>query len=176
MYVFNIIVILIEALYFYIPIIKIKKYKRKRIWVYLVLIIAERLSYFIFKDSVFRYLFYFSFIYLSIFAFEKDKQNKNKLFDFFIVPILFFIKAIIEYITYLIFFKYVNYISFVLILETLCILFVLLLKRKFLNIYLKIKENWNSNKEFYCRFLFLIIFNSFILFLIFNLIKIKEVL
>lgn len=176
MSVFNIIVILVETLYFYIPIMEIKKYKNNKIWVYCVLIIAERLSYFIFKDSIFRYLFYCSFIYLLIFAFEKDKENKNKLFDFFIVPILFFVKAIIEYITYLIFFKYVNYIIFVSILETLCILFAILLKGKFFEIYLKIKENWNSNKEFYCRFLFLIIFNSFILFLIFNLIKIKEVL
>lgn len=177
-YMFDIFIIFIEALYFYIPINKIKQNKnnKEKIILYLNLIFSDIVSFITFKNSIFRYVMYFMGIYFSTFAFNKDTGNKNKLLDFFIAPILFFIKAIIEYIIYLCIFKFVNYTVFVLILELLCILFAICFKNKIFNIYIKFKNRWNDDKEFYSRYLILLIFNVFVIFLIYNLIKIKEVL
>ena len=142
MNIFDVFIILVEALYFYIPINKNKNNKnnKEKIILYLNLIFSDIVSFAIFKNSIFRYVLYFLGIYLSTFAFDKKIKNKNRLLDFFVAPILFFIKAIIEYITYLCVFNFVNYTIFVLIIETLCILFSLFFKNKIFNIYVKIKN------------------------------------
>lgn len=174
----NILVLFIENFYFYIPINEILRNNttKEKIILYFKIFFLNILSTLIFKDSIFRYIFSFISMYLSIFYFSKENKNKNKILEFFIIPILFFVKAILEYLVYILFFNMVDYILFVIILETISLLVVILLKNNYLKIYYKIKGFWNGGKEFYFRYLILVIFNVFIIFLIFNLLKIKEVL
>ena len=170
----NIMVLLVEAFYFYLPINEIlnNNNNKDKSLLYFKILTLNILSTIIFKSSIFRYICSFIIMYIFIFYFKKE----NKFLNFFIIPILFFIKSIIEFIVYKIFFNLVEYYSFIIILEISSLLFIIFFKNIFLKIYYKIKEFWNGRKEFYCRYFILLIFNFFIIFLIFNLLKIKEVL
>lgn len=174
MVLFNIIILFVEAMYFCIPINKILKNNTKNqcLNVYLKLLIIDLIDTLLFDKSIFRYIFSFIFMYLSIFGFKKNE----KAYDFFIIPVLFFIKAILEYLVYLLVFNLVNYIIFVIILEIVSLLFITCTTHIITKIYNKIEKAWNGTKQFYCRYFILIVFVSSIAFLIYNLIKIKEVL
>ena len=172
--IFNIVIFLVETLYFSIPINKILKNEnlKSKTLVYFKILIIDIISTTIFDKSIFRYLFSFIIMYLAIF----DFKISNKIYDFFIIPILFFIKAILEYLVYVLIFNLVSYIIFVIILELISILFIIYFSKIFVNIYNRLEKSWNGKKQFYCRYTMLIVFVSFIIFLIYNLIKIKEVL
>ena len=178
MIILNILVLLVEALFFYIPLKEIKQVKdfKNKIKLYAGIFLSNIISTLIFGASIFRYMLPFLIIYLIIRNLNKNNKTKNTAYDFFIIPLLFFIKMIIEYITFFFIFKLVNYIIFVIILEIFSILFVVLFKNLYIKVYNIIKDMWNNSSKFYCRYSILIIFNILILFLLYNLMKIKEVL
>lgn len=173
----TIFILLIEALFFYIPLKEIKdiKTRKDKIKLYLLILLSNIISTMVFGTSIFRYILCFIIIYFFIKILKLNYYKENTLYDFFIIPTLFLLKMIIEYIVFFAIFNLVNYTVFVIVLETFCILFAFIFKNKLKIIYNKIKESWNGTKKFYYRYLFLIVFNTIIIFLIYNLIKIKEV-
>ena len=174
---FTIAILIVETYFFYIPLKEIKEIKNKKdkIILFIGIFLSNIISTIIFNTSIFRYILCFIIIYIFIKMFKLDYIKNNTFYDFFVIPTLFLLKMILEFIIYLIFFKFVNYIFFVIILETTCICFINLFKKYYKKIYKLIQENWNNEKSFYCRYTILVTFNTIIMFLIYNLIKIKEV-
>lgn len=146
---------------------------KNKLILYLGILLADIVSELIFKQGIFRFILYFIIIFFTLVLIKK---KKIKFYDFFIAPIFLFIKAIIEYLLYLSIFDILKYEYFVIILEAVSILFVVLFNNVFINIYKKIKKLWTGKNKFYFRYTILIIFNTSILFILYNLIKIKEVL
>lgn len=171
--IFNIFILLVEALYFYIPLKEIKEIKsnKNKLLLYFGILSSNIISVLIFGSSIFRYilLFLFHFIIISLI------QKKMKFLDFYICPILFFIKIIIEFVIFLLLFNKIDYILFTFILEIISILSTVIFNKKYINLYKIIDNKWSSANKFYARYMILITFVSLILFLLFNLIKIKEV-
>lgn len=174
---FTLAILIIETYFFYIPLKEIKEIQNKKdkVILFIGIFLANILSTLIFNKSIFRYILCFIIIYIFIKMFKLDYIKNNTFYDFFVIPTLFLLKMILEFIIYLIFFKFVNYIFFVIVLETTCICFINIFKKYYKKIYKLIQENWNNEKRFYCRYSILIAFNTIIMFLIYNLIKIKEV-
>lgn len=174
MYVFDIIVTFFESIFLLIPLINIKKIKSKKKILLLVfgIFISIILSSILFKKSIFKYLLMPSLIFTTLKSLEKN----TCYYDFFIIVLELLLKIIIEFICYLIFFNLVNYIWFVIIMETICLIIILLLNKFIPKIYNVTFKKWKGRKRFYFRYILLILFNSFIFFLIYNLLLIREVL
>ena len=175
MLVLTIFILFIEALFFYIPLKEIKeiKTKRNKLKLYLGIFLANIISTLIFNNSIFRYILYPVLIFTTL----KIINKKSKIYDFFIISFLMAFKFIIEFLIVIFFYnnlaKY--YVIFVIIMQFSCIFIINLIKNRLRYIYKRIKYYWNYNKKFYIRYFALITFNSFILFLIYNLIKMSEV-
>lgn len=169
----TIFILFIEALFFYIPLKEIKEIKNKKdkIKLYLLILFSNIISTLIFNTSIFRYILCFIIIYIFMKILKINNYKENTVYDFFIIPTLFLLKMIVEYIIFFAIFDLVNYTVFVIVLEIFSILFALILKSKLKKIYNKIRKSWNGTNKFYCRYLSLIIFNTIIIFLIYNLIQ-----
>lgn len=172
----NILIILVESLYFYIALKNIKNINKKvdKIKLFIGIIFADLLSEIIFHSSIFRYILYPAIIFIVL----KMINKETRFYDFFVIVSLIGFKILIEFLVVLLFLKGIitNYCIIVCIFETLSILLICLLKKNINKLYKLISKEWNNKNEFYVRYLFLIIFNFLILFFIFNLIKVKEVL
>lgn len=175
MIILNILVLLVEALFFYIPLKDIKKIKdfKNKFKLYIGIFLSNIISTLIFGTSIFRYILYI----LLIFILLKFINKKTRMYDFFIISFLLGFKLLIEFILAMIFYSNLLnlYFIFLFIMEMLCIISAILIKNFLNQIYIFIIKHWNYNKKFYLRYSMLILFNSLILFFIYNLIKIKEV-
>ena len=175
MLVFNIFILLVEALFFYIPLKKIKEItnKKDKINLYLGIFISNIISTLIFKSSIFRYILYFILIYILL----KIINHKTRLYDFFIISFLLGYKLLIEFILAILFYNNILnlYVFFVIIMQIICVIFSIIITKKLKLIYNKIIKFWDCNKKFYLRYFMLISFNSIILFFIYNLTKMSEV-
>ena len=175
MLILTIFILFIEALFFYIPIRHIKSINnlKDKIKLYIGIFLANIISTLIFNTSIFRYILYPILIFLTL----KIINKNNRVYDFFIITFLMALKFIIEFIIAMIFYNnLVNlYVIFVIVMQTICISAAILLRKVINKIYKFIIKQWDYNKRFYLRYFVLISFNLFILFLIHNLIQIKEV-
>lgn len=172
---FTIFILLIEALFFYIPLKEIKdiKTRKDKIKLYIGIFLANIISTLIFNTSIFKYILYPILIFFTL----KFVDKNSKVYDFFFISFLMAFKFLIEFLIAMIFYNNLAnlYTIFVIIMEFLCIFSIILVKNILKNIYKKIIFYWNYNKKFYIRYSMLIAFNSFILFLIYNLIQKMEV-
>ena len=168
-------ILFIEALFFYIPLKEIKELntKKDKIKLYSGIFLSNIISTLIFGSSIFRYILYFILIYFLL----KIIDHRTRIYDFFIISFLLAYKLLIEFILAIIFSNNIVdlYIFFVIVMQTICIIFSTIISRKIKLIYSKIIKYWDCNKKFYLRYFMLIIFNSIILFFIYNLIKMSEV-
>lgn len=174
MILFDVIITLVEALFLLIPLIKVKdiKSKNKILILYLGIFISIIVGSLLLDRSIFKYFA----MPLLIFCIMKILIKDTMFHDFFFVMTEFLFKIILEYICYLIFFNWLDYIYFVIIMEIICLVSVVILNKFISKIYNNIFNKWNSRHKFYIRYILLIIFNCFILFLIYNLLIMKEVL
>lgn len=173
MLILNIFVLLVEALFFYIPLNEIKEIKNKhtKIKLYIGILFANILSTLIFNNLIFKYILYPIIVTLVL----KILKLNAKFYDFFLFSLEMLIKTFIEFILYLLLFYNLNYFCFVVILEFISIFIICLLKNKIKYLYTKIVKLLDSRFNFYCRYILLIIFNILILSLLYNLIKMAEV-
>lgn len=118
------------------------KNRKNKIKLYFIILISNIISTLIFNGSVFRYILCFILIYLFMKIFKINNIKENTVYDFFVIPSLFLIKMILEYIIFFIIFNFVNYITFVIIIEFVSILFALSFKKVYVKIYTKIKNAW----------------------------------
>ena len=171
----TIFILIIEAYFFYIPLKEIKEInaRKDKFKLYLGISLANIISTIVFNTSIFRYILYL----LLMFFMLKSINNKTRIYDFFIISFLLGIKLSIEFIIAILFYSNLAnlYTIFVVIMETSCILFAVILKKILKKIYKRIIVYWDCNKKFYLRYFMLIAFNSLILFFIYNLIKMSEV-
>lgn len=116
------------------------KNRKNKIKLYFIILISNIISTLIFNGSVFRYILCFILIYLFMKIFKINNIKENTVYDFFVIPSLFLIKMILEYIIFFIIFNFVNYITFVIIIEFVSILFALSFKKVYVKIYTKIKN------------------------------------
>lgn len=175
-FIFNIIILLVEAFYFYLPLCEIKQvYKKKyKHILYFGILLINIISVLIFKSSIFRYVFNIVLLYILL----KFITKEIHLFDLFFIIFVIGFKLLMEFIIVFPFIKFIDnyYILIISFMEILSIIIIKLLKKFIKKLYNKITIDWNGRIRFYIRYLFIIISNFIIIFIIFNLIKIKEVL
>lgn len=165
----TIFILLIEALFFYIPLKEIKdvKTRKDKIKLYIGIFFSNIFSTLISGNSIFKYILYPLIVTIIL----KLLKLNAKFYDFFLFSIEMFIKTIIEYIIFLILFYYLDYFYFVIILETISIITIFLLKVKIKYLYNRIQNLLESRFNFYCRYSLLILFNLLIIILLYNLIQ-----
>lgn len=166
-------ILLLETLYCYII---FKEFdiigKNKKMILFISILAIIVVSGLIFNTSIFRYLF----LPISYWILIKILNTKNKIYNFAIILTILFFKFIIEYIVMLLLYNRINVVFINFIFEFISIIFALTISTKIKSIQNSISKLWNNSKAFYFRYTFLTLINVFILFLIYNLIKLKEVL
>jgi hypothetical protein len=171
---FDFIVTLVETIFFIFPLIIIKEIKSKKVIaiLYLSIVLISLSTGTLLQGSIFKYVLFpiLIFIYLKYFV------KETNFYDFFIIVIEQILKTLIEFACYLLFFNKVDYIWFVIIMEALSIFIIFLFGKFTLNFYKKTIKKCNGDKKFYYRYILLILFNSLILFTIYNLILMKGVI
>ncbi len=167
----NILILLLEIIFYYIILIKVINNRHK-----LLLLIGIGFSIvfsgLIFGSSIFRYFALPLFIYIIL----KLLYKKTSISSFFTITIILFYKLIIEFIFMELLLKIVSPIIITFIFEFVLIISALLFSKYVRKINILIQRKWKGIHDFYFRYLFLTTYNIFILFCIYNLIKIKEVL
>ena len=169
----SIIVMIIEVLFISVPLMKIKEiYALKdKIKLFVLIFLSNIISTLFSNSSIFRYILYIFLILLSL----KIVSKNIKFRDLFIIVIEMIIKTLLDFIIYLMYFNNLQYFYFLLILEFFTILSIYPSTNFIFNIYNNIFKMWNGNLKFYFRYLLLVLSNTLIIFLIYNLLKIKEV-
>lgn len=169
----SIIVMIIEVLFMSIPLLKIKdiNFLKDKIKLFVLIFLSNIISTLFFNSLIFRYILYAILIFLSL----KIVSKCIKFSDLFIIVIQMIIKTFLDFIIYFMFFNNLEYFYFLLILEIFTILSIHPTKNFIFNIYNNTFTMWNGNLKFYFRYLLLVLSNTLIIFLIYNLLKIKEV-
>lgn len=168
---FNLFILIIETLFFIIPLIKIKeiKSKKKVLAIYFSIFIISIICDILLDKSIFKYLFLALLIFVSLKIIVKD----TVYYDFFMIIIEMVLKTVIEYLCVICFYKIFSYNVFVILMELISLTLIILLNN-FINKFYKITfKRWNGRHKFYFRYILLILFNSFIIFVIYNLILIR---
>ena len=170
--VLSIIILLLETLYCYII---LKEFdilgKKNKIILFVSILAIIMLSGIVLNGSIFRYLF----LPISFFIVIKLLNNRNSISFSCIILIALFIKYLIEFISVILLINNLDIYTISFIFEFISITFSLLFAKYVKNIKKIILKLWNSSKKFYIRYIFLICINIFILFIIHNLIQMKEV-
>ena len=163
---------LLEILYFYIILKEFNINKNKdKLYLFISIGILICLSGIILNGSIFRYLF----LPLSFWITIKILNKSNSISYLFTILIIFLFKFIIEISTIMLFNGINNILFMTFLFEIICLLFSIIISKYINYINKNILNLWNSSKSFYFRYLFLIVINIFILFIIYNLLKMKEV-
>lgn len=166
--------ILIENLFFYIGIKNCKPLQgtRSNILLYLGILLIVYLTAPI-SLNVFRFVIsivLFQFLLMLIY------RKTYRIYDVFLIVFNMLIKLIIEYFIFgLAFNGTANTIS-------VCIVFSLMnilqtcLKPMYFSLYKLMKVVWSDKNKFYYRYILLIMTNGLMLFVIYSIIKVKEVM
>lgn len=167
----NILILLLEIIFYYIILIKVIN-NRHKLLLFIGIGFSIVFSGLIFGSSIFRYFALPLFIYIIL----KLLYKKTSISSFFTITIILFYKLIIEFIFMELLLKIVSPIIITFIFEFVLIISALLFSKYVRKINILIQRKWKGIHDFYFRYLFLTTYNIFILFCIYNLIKIKEVL
>jgi len=171
---FDFIITLVESIFFISPLIIIKEIKSKKIilMLYLSIILISFSISSILGNSIFKYIAFPILIYIYLRFLIKE----TSFYDFFVIIIEQILKTIIEYLCYITFFNSVDYIYFVIIMEIISLLIIFLFSKFTLKFYKETIKKCNGDKKFYYRYVLIMLVNSLILFTIYNLILMKEVM
>jgi hypothetical protein len=170
---FNILVYILETLFCYIILNSfLKNNNKKKIALFFLVMLILCLGDFLLNSSILKHIYYIVmfFILLKIF------NAKTRIVYTVSITITLFAKYLIEFITVCLFFNKINFNILVIIFELLSIVFALWFGKNMGKINHKFLKWWNSSKSFYFRYLCLIGLNLFVLFILYNLMLIKEVL
>lgn len=167
----NILILLLEILFCYIILIKVIN-NRHKLLLFIGIGFSIVISGLIFGNSIFRYFALPVLVYIIL----KLLYKETSISSFFIITLILFYKFLIEFCVVMLLYGKIDYIYIVFIFETILIITAIIFSKYINKINETISKLWNGIHEFYFRYLFLITFCSFILFTIYNLMKIKEVL
>ena len=169
----SILVMCIEVLFLAFPLYKIKEivHLKEKIKLFCLIFISNIISTLLLNSSVFRYILYIVLIYLSL----KLIKIKTKYYDLFVIIILLLFKILLDSLVYILLFNSLKYSVFLIILEIFTLLNIYPVTNIIKVIYNNMFELWNNRQKFYFRYILLILFNSLIILIIYNLLKIKEV-
>lgn len=168
----SILVFALEILYFYII---FKNFnindKIKRIILFISIGFIIVLSGIILNSSIFRYIF----LPIAFWTIIKILNKENRIAYSITIVLILFIKFMIEFVTVIIFMNKIDIMYISIIFEVFSVIFAIFIKKYIKIINKKLLKLWDGSKNFYIRYSFLIVINIFILFTIYNLIKMKEV-
>lgn len=167
----SILILLLETIFCYIFLIKVIN-NRHKLLLFIGIGFSIVLTGLIFGNSIFRYFALPVLIYIIL----KLLYKETSISAFFIITLILFYKFLVEFCVVMLLYKIIDMNIIIFIFDFILIITAIILSKyvnKFNEIIFKL---WNGVHEFYFRYLLLIAFNSFILFTIYNLIKIKEVL
>lgn len=167
----NILILLLEILFCYIILIKVIN-NRHKLLLFIGIGFSIVISGLVFGDSIFRYFALPVLIYIVL----KLLYKRTSVSSFFTITIILFYKLIVEFIFMGLLLKIFPPVFITFIFEIILIISAIIFSKYVRKINLIIQKKWKGIHEFYFRYLFLITYNIFILFCIYNLIKIKEVL
>lgn len=170
---FNFLVVMVEALFLTIPTTYIKKFDFKKsvilyIWSLGLLVLTDLTM----NGIIYKYLSYVFIFYLYIMILDK----KSQFYDIFIMPFLMAIKLITEFCIVMLLYERLDMSVITIIFEAVNILTVIGLRGpicKFCNF---IKDKWKSEHTFYTRYTILVSVIFLFIFIIYNLVKIKEMM
>lgn len=167
-------IVLIENLFFFIGIKGCKPIQGayKNLLLYLGIISIQVLSYPL-TLNIFRYIFAIIGFQILMMLIYKDNC---KVYDIFMISFFMLEKLAMEYLIFgILLHGKVTNISMILVF-TLLIVIQFILTSIHCNLYNLMVRLWNDANKFYYRYIMIIMMNGFIIFIIHNLIKIKEVI
>lgn len=146
----NVVVLVFEVLYYAM----FMKFARKegKFWRYLLLFTIASILIFFSKNTLFSYLIFILFSYVSLKFIVKTKVS---LYDMLIIVIMLFLNVVIQLPIFIICFNIlkVGHFMTTMIFEVAKILMLLLLNKKMNKHYIKGKKLWDNN-NFYIRYIF----------------------
>ena len=166
-------IILIETLFFTIPLIIVKEIRDKKViaLLYVCILLSSVISGLILDKSIFKYFLLTLLIFISLKYICKCKNSSH--YDIYIIIMEMLLKTAVEYCCAMTFFNLVSYNIFVILMEIISIIVIFLLSKyiyKFYNITIK---KWKGRHKFYFRYILLLLLNTSIIFIIYNLILIQ---
>lgn len=167
----NILILILEIIYYYVILIKVIK-NRHKLLLFIGIGLSIVLTGLIFGSSIFRYFALPLLIYIIL----KLLYKRTCISIFFTITIILLYKLTIEFIFMKLLLEIFSPIIITFIFEFLLIISALLFSRYIRKFNILIQKKWKGIHDFYFRYLFLTTYNIFILFCIYNLIKMKEVL
>lgn len=167
----NIFTLLLEIIYCFLPLQQFVNSKKK-LFLLVGIVLCIMFSGAIFEGIIFRYFMLPILMYSIVKILNKD----NRISLFIIITILLFFKLLLEFIFVFLLDNYISFNFIVIIFEIISFICSLMFTKYVKVLNEKILKLWNGIHEFYFRYLFLMTYNTFILFCIYNLIKMKEVL
>lgn len=155
---FNILVIILEVLY-YSFFLKFAK-KEGKLWKYiLAFIIISLIGVIIGTSSV---LSYFALLVMIVLGLKYITRINVTNYDLLVICVMLVFKILIEGLCFLLIYNLVNVYIFTLIIDIIKIGIVLLLKNKLNKLYNFMQDKWNNN-NFYIRYIFNIFLFIFII-------------
>lgn len=171
--IFNFAIVMIEALFLTIPTTYIKKFNlKKSIILYFLSLALLVITDITMNRMIYKYLSYIFVFYFYIIKLDKESQ----FYDIFIMPFLMAIKLVTEFIIVMLLYNKLDMNIITIIFEAVNILTVIGLRGpicKFCNF---IKDKWKSKHTFYTRYSILVSTIFLFIFIIYNLVKIKEMM
>lgn len=146
----NVVVLVFEVLYYAL----FMKFARKegKFWRYLLLFIIASILIFFSKNTLFSYLIFILFSYVSLKFIVKTKVS---LYDMLIIVIMLFLNVVIQLPIFIICFNIfrIGHFETTMVFEIAKVLMLLLLNKKMNKHYIKGKKLWDNN-NFYIRYIF----------------------
>ena len=162
-----------EILFCYIILLQfnIKDIKNK-ILLFIIILFTLLTGDIFLSSSIFKHLYYVIAFLIGLRILNKD----TKLVYSVTITLIIFCKYIIEFLTVFMLLNKVNFNFIVIIFGILSVIFSIFTSKYIKNINAKFIKLWDKNNCFSFRYLCLISLNLFVIFILYNLMLIKEVL
>ena len=152
-FLFIILSILFEGLFFYIAIKAMKKDKIsiiRNILLYLGIIFSNLISGIILSASIFRYL-----LFATLFFGLLKLIYKSRFYDFLILNLVFLFKGTVELILFVIFINSIDEITYLynFLFSGFIMIFPILLNKIISIFYIKLTKLWDNIYSFYVRYI-----------------------
>lgn len=165
---------ILENLYFYLGVVSIKPLngKIKNLFLFVGIIAINYISI-RFYLNIYRYIFSIALFYLLLFALYTKSTH---IYDIFMISFYMLSKLIIEFTYFVIILRNKINDSNIFACFIVLIIFQIILKDLHVKLYKLIIHGWRSRHRFYVKYGSLVLLNGLILFIIYNIIRIKELI
>ncbi len=154
----NIIVILLEVLY-YSLFLKYAKKEDNLLRYIITFTIISIIGVFIGTSNVLSYI---ALLFMIVLGLKYIARVKVKNYDLLVIFVMLVFKILIEGLCFLLIYRFMNNFWFTMVIDAVKIGLVLLLRNKITALYNKVEQKWNNN-NFYIRYIFNIFLFIFII-------------